>query len=78
MGFDFKNVVHNTGSAHWLYLFQEQLEAMAFRSATEACATCRYTVRNNNILSILRNFDETNAFVDGLVPYGDIPNKYTK
>ncbi|CAL6313975.1 unnamed protein product [Bathycoccus prasinos] len=70
----YQNSRYNTGSAHWLIFVPGTTTSNGVWTAVGGGANDVGT-RNGTTITcgIFAIFDETNAFVDGLVPYGDIP-----
>ena len=64
-----------SGANNWIYFVPGTAEDNGtwYHSSTSTGGTAG--TRNGRVISIgtSATFDETNAFVDGLVPYGDIP-----
>ena len=64
-----------SGANNWIYFVPGTAEDNGtwYHSSTSTGGTAG--TRNGRVISIgtSATFDETNAFVSGLVPYGDIP-----
>jgi hypothetical protein len=70
----YQNTRYNPGSSHWLIFVPGTTTSNGVWTAVGGGANDVGT-RNGTTITcgIFAIFDETNAFVDGLVPYGDIP-----
>ena len=70
----YQNTRYNPGSFHWLIFVPGTTTSNGVWTAVGGGANDVGT-RNGTTITcgIFAIFDETNAFVDGLVPYGDIP-----